>query len=86
MNAAPEGCLDLVFFLLRPRPMVVGGVTVRRRCVSGVGPTSVRGSVYWGPLGQDSLSIRWAQRPCPASARRGVPVMSFLPACRNASE
>lgn len=28
-------------------------MTVRRGCASGAEPTSVRGSVYWGPLGQD---------------------------------
>lgn len=38
-------------FLLRPRPTVAGGVRVRRGCVSGAEPTSVRGSVYLGPFG-----------------------------------
>ena len=62
-------------FLLRPRPTVAGGVRVRRGCVSGAEPTSVRGSVYLGPFwDKTSPSPHLAQQPCSACARRGAPV------------
>ena len=57
--------LTVVFVvLLRPRPTVAGGVRVRRGCVSGAEPTSVRGSVYWGPFGTRlRLRCTWLSGP-----------------------
>lgn len=68
--------LTVVFVvLLRPRPTVAGGARVRRGCVSGAEPTSVRGSVYLGPFwDKTSPSPHWVQQPCSACARRGAPV------------